>query len=101
MLWITCGGVVFLRLDEAVQTPLTSAIARQLDDVPRAGFHFSDLIHPLFLFVVGVAMPLSFQRRLARLSKAILWKHSLKMATESVRALDDLTTHYSITAWTS
>ncbi len=78
MLWITGVGVVFLRLNDAVQSPLTSAIATQLDHVPWAGFHFYDLIHPLFLFVVGVAMPLSFQRRLASFSKANLWKHILK-----------------------
>lgn len=34
MLWITGGGVVFLRLNDAVQSPLTSTIARQLDHVP-------------------------------------------------------------------
>ena len=78
MLWITGGGVIFLRLNDAVQSPLTGAIARQLDHVPWAGFHFYDLIHPLFLFVVGIVMPISFRRRLAGSSKAILWKHILK-----------------------
>lgn len=78
MLWITGGEAVFLRLNDAVRSPLTSAIANQLDHVPWVGFHFFDLIHPLFLFVVGVAMPLSFNRRLASCSKATLWKHILK-----------------------
>ena len=77
MFWITGGGVVFLRLADAVHTPLTAAIARQLDHVPWAGFHFYDLIHPLFLFVVGLVMPISFRRRLAGASTATLWKHIL------------------------
>jgi predicted acyltransferase len=77
MFWITGGGVVFLRWADAVHTPLTAAIARQLDHVPWAGFHFYDLIHPLFLFVVGLVMPISFRRRLAGASTATLWKHIL------------------------
>lgn len=78
MFWITGGGVVFLRLADAVHSPVTAAIARQLDHVPWAGFHFYDLIHPLFLFVVGLVMPISFRRRIAASSPTALWKHILK-----------------------
>ena len=78
MFWITGGNVVFLKLNEAIRSPLSATIANQLDHVPWQGFHFYDLIHPLFLFLVGVATPLSFQRRLASSSKATLWKHILK-----------------------
>jgi predicted acyltransferase len=34
--------------------------------VPWAGFHFYDLIFPLFLFMIGVSMPYSFNKRLQR-----------------------------------
>ena len=34
--------------------------------VPWAGFHFYDLIFPLFLFMIGVSMPYSFSKRLQR-----------------------------------
>jgi predicted acyltransferase len=78
MFWITGGGVVFLKLADAVHSPVTAAIARQLDHVPWVGFHFYDLIHPLFLFVVGLVMPISFRRRLAASSPTVLWKHILK-----------------------
>ena len=78
MFWITGGNLVFLKLNDAVRSPLSAKIASQLDHVPWAGFHFYDLIHPLFLFLVGVAMPFSFQRRLANSSQATLWKHILR-----------------------
>ena len=77
MFWITGGGAIFLRLADAFPSPLTAALARQADHVPWAGFHFWDLIHPLFLFVVGLVMPISFRRR-ATASTAALWKHILK-----------------------
>jgi predicted acyltransferase len=78
LFWITGGHLVFLKLNDARRSPLSAAIANQLHHVPWAGFHFYDLIHPLFLFLVGLAMPLSFQRRLASSSKGTLWKHILK-----------------------
>jgi predicted acyltransferase len=78
MFWITGGGLAFLRLADVVHSPVTSAIATQLDHVPWAGFRFYDLIHPLFLFVVGLVMPISFRRRLDAVSKVTLWKHILK-----------------------
>ena len=80
MFWITGGGVVFLKLADAVHAPLTAALAAQLEHASWAGFHFEDLIHPLFLFVVGLVMPISFSRRLAGASKSNLWKHILKRA---------------------
>jgi predicted acyltransferase len=78
MFWITGGGIIFLKLADAVRSPVTAAIARQLEHVPWAGFHFYDLIHPLFLFVVGLVMPVSFRRRLAASSPTVLWNHILK-----------------------
>ena len=78
MFWITGGSVILLKLADAVRSPLTSAIAAQMDHAPWAGFRFYDLIHPLFLFVVGLVMPISFRRRLAGATTISLWKHTLK-----------------------
>lgn len=41
-------------------------LAGQLEHVEWHGFRFYDLIFPLFLFMAGVSMPYSFEKRLAR-----------------------------------
>ncbi len=41
-------------------------IGTQLHHVEWEGLHFWDLIQPFFMFIVGVAMPLSFSRRTAK-----------------------------------
>jgi predicted acyltransferase len=46
--------------------PLPPWLDRQFEHVPWEGFVGWDLIMPLFLFIVGVAMPFSFSKRLAR-----------------------------------
>ncbi len=42
------------------------AIGSQFHHVRWEGLHFWDLIQPFFMFIVGVAMPLSFSKRMAR-----------------------------------
>lgn len=78
MFWITGGGLIFMKLADAVHSPLTSAVAAQMDHAPWAGFRFFDLIHPLFLFVVGLVMPIFFRRRMEGTTTIALWKHILK-----------------------
>ena len=46
-------------------TPFTRFLATQLEHADWAGFHFYDLIFPLFLFIVGVSIVLSMDRLLA------------------------------------
>ena len=42
-------------------------------------FHFYDLIMPLFLFIVGVVMPIAFRKRIDRgENKKILYRHILR-----------------------
>lgn len=41
-------------------------IGKQLHHVRWEGLHFWDLIQPFFMFIVGVAMPLSFSKRMAK-----------------------------------
>ncbi len=78
MLWITGGATIFMTLNEAVHSPFTETMAEQMEHVPWQGFHFLDIIMPLFLFVTGVSMPLSFKKRLQRPKGASLAKHILK-----------------------
>lgn len=50
----------------ALRLPFHDALAKQLDHTPWIGFTFWDFIAPLFLFVVGLALPLALSRRIAR-----------------------------------
>jgi predicted acyltransferase len=54
-----------LLVPELEGTPL-HFIGVQLHHCDWAGLHFWDLIQPFFMFIVGVAMPLSFARRIAQ-----------------------------------
>ncbi len=66
MFWIVGGSWIFGNLHVIFKSPVTEFIQRQLRHVPWEGFRFWDLIMPLFLFIVGVAMPFSFAKRIAR-----------------------------------
>jgi predicted acyltransferase len=60
MFWITGGGLVVMLLAEKSGN---YALLEQLDHQTWNGFHFWDLIFPLFLFIVGAAIPFAFARR--------------------------------------
>src|SRR3989339_858657 len=55
-----------LFLDPALEGTPIHFLGVQLHHCEWAGLHFWDLIQPFFMFIVGVAMPLSFARRMAR-----------------------------------
>ena len=79
MFWIIGGGAIFASLDQAFHTPATAWIKMQLTHVLWEGFRFEDLIMPLFLFIVGVVMPYSLNKRLAKgNSKKQLYVHIIK-----------------------
>jgi len=79
MFWIIGGGAIFASLDEIFHCPVTGFIHQQLRHVRWTGFHFEDLIMPLFLFIVGVVMPFSFGKRLERgQTKKSLYIHIVK-----------------------
>ena len=57
MLWIIGGGSLIIALAEETKWGWLQMIAAQMEHVPWAGFHFEDLIFPLFMFISGVAIP--------------------------------------------
>ncbi len=63
MIWIIGGDRLVHALHKAMPNPWTAFLARQLEHVPWQGFHFYDLIFPLFLFVVGLVLPFSLSRQ--------------------------------------
>ncbi len=78
MFWIIGGWHIFDGLHKALNNATTASIMKQLTHAEWEGFTFEDLIMPLFLFIVGVVMPLSFHKRLARgQSKRRLYFHAV------------------------
>lgn len=79
MFWIIGGWYIFDGLHKALDNPTTAFLMNQLTHVKWVGFHFEDLIMPLFLFIVGAVMPFSFYKRLeAGHSRKRLYLHIIK-----------------------
>ncbi|BCU77699.1 DUF5009 domain-containing protein [Luteolibacter sp. LG18] len=66
MLWIIGANVLVRQLAAWQKTPWLESWADQLSHVSWEGLHAYDLIFPLFMFLSGVAIPFSFESRLAR-----------------------------------
>ena len=64
MFWIMGAEGIFHSLAKITGFPLWVGIAQQLTHPDWNGFHFYDLIFPLFLFLAGVATPYSVGRDL-------------------------------------
>lgn len=62
MIWIIGGDQVIHALHTAIPGHITASLSQQFEHVPWQGFHFYDLIFPLFLFLVGVVLPFSLSR---------------------------------------
>lgn len=70
MFWIIGAGSLAQGLNAISQSTVTKALARQLNHVEWEGFRFFDLIFPLFIFLVGVAIPYSLPRQVAELGRS-------------------------------
>jgi predicted acyltransferase len=76
MFWITGGEAIIHALHRLHPGGTMNALNKQFEHMPWAGFHFYDLIFPLFLFVVGVVLPFSLTKRLeAGANRAQLYRH--------------------------
>lgn len=65
MFWICGGGPLLTGVIALFVQPIPDEIKTQMSHVKWEGFTAWDLIMPLFLFIVGTAMPFSFAKRLA------------------------------------
>ena len=75
MFWIIGGQQVVLAILNLFVSPAPRWLKVQMDHMPWEGFSAWDLIMPLFLFIVGAAMPYSFARRIeAGASKGALYR---------------------------
>lgn len=66
MFWIMGAEEIFHGLAKATGSPFWGAISNQFTHPDWNGFHFYDLIFPLFLFMAGVATPYSVGRELEK-----------------------------------
>jgi predicted acyltransferase len=64
-----------------VNNPGSDPVYRQLDHAPWSGWTFTDTIFPFFLWIVGVAITLSFAKRVERgADRKQLLAHTIKRA---------------------
>ena len=62
MFWILGADSFVYALHETSQSAPTRFLATQLDHAEWAGFHFYDLIFPLFVFIMGVSTVFSLTK---------------------------------------
>lgn len=70
MFWIIGADSLVYALNRMTQTRPTSFLAEQLDHAEWAGFHFYDLIFPLFVFIVGVSLVFSLTKTIQQAGRA-------------------------------
>jgi len=70
MFWIVGADALVEGLRKASDNGAFQIIARQLEHVEWAGFHFEDLIFPMFVFIVGVSLVFSLGRTIKQKGKA-------------------------------
>lgn len=79
MLMIVFADRFFAYLHQASQSETTGFLATQFEHPEWFGFHFYDIIMPLFLFLVGVVIPFSMERRVREIDvKSKLYPHLIK-----------------------
>lgn len=64
MFWIIGGGSLLTVLAKLTGSGWLAALALQMEHVSWEGFRFIDLVFPLFMFIAGIAIPLSIKSRL-------------------------------------
>ncbi|MEY2408604.1 MAG: hypothetical protein QOF48_1274, partial [Verrucomicrobiota bacterium] len=74
MFWIMGGDSLAVALHKVGGNRVTEGVAGQLEHVPWAGFHFYDLIFPLFVFIVGVSLVFSLGRTIEKEGRAAAMK---------------------------
>ena len=70
MFWIIGADSLVYALNKMSQTRPTSFLAEQLEHAEWEGFHFYDLIFPLFIFIAGVSLVFSLTKTIERAGRA-------------------------------
>ena len=80
MFWILGMEELAAAVGKASQAPWAQVFASQLSHVPWAGFHFLDLIFPMFVFIAGVSSVFSLEKSLAVRGRAATFRKLLVRA---------------------
>ncbi|HUA38017.1 MAG TPA: heparan-alpha-glucosaminide N-acetyltransferase domain-containing protein [Candidatus Sulfopaludibacter sp.] len=78
MFWIIGADSLVYALRDMSPNPVTGFLATQLDHADWAGFHFYDLIFPLFVFIAGVSLTFSLGKTIARAGRGEAVKRVLR-----------------------
>ena len=70
MFWIIGADSLVYALNRLSHSHPTSFLATQLDHAEWEGFHFYDLIFPLFVFIVGVSLVFSLTKTIQQAGRA-------------------------------
>ena len=83
MFWIIGGGELLTRLAAVIRPEAGAFFETQLKHVPWAGFHFIDLVMPLFIFLAGCSLPFSIDSRMRKgdSTAKIYWHTVLRLLT--------------------
>jgi predicted acyltransferase len=68
MFWIIGGGSLLEVLARCYPAGWLKLLSEQMEHATWAGFHFEDLIFPLFMFISGVTIPLAVLSKLEKSS---------------------------------
>lgn len=74
MLWIIGVDQIIYSVQKAFPSRVTEALATQFEHATWEGFHFYDLIFPLFVFLVGITTVFSLSKAPETGSKAAVYK---------------------------
>ena len=66
MFWIIGGGALIHSMANASDSEFLNMLSKQFFHAEWNGFHFLDLIFPLFMFISGVAIPFSLGKRMSQ-----------------------------------
>ena len=79
MLWIIGGGSLIVGLAKVLDWGWLNVVAEQMEHVDWNGFHFEDLIFPLFMFISGVAIPYAISSKIEKgTDKSSLFRKAAK-----------------------
>jgi len=79
MFWIIGGGSLIIALAKITEWGWLQAIAEQMHHVKWDGFHFEDLIFPMFMFISGVAIPYAINSKVeSGANKNLLFRKIVK-----------------------
>ena len=81
MFWIIGGGALIETLAKLFPTAWLQSLSAQMEHATWAGFHFEDLIFPLFMFISGVTIPIAVLAKLEKGSskKEVILKIAKRM----------------------